>query len=300
MIKKHRLKGIIITILCAIVFLFVYARYLEPRWVEWNEVEMPLKNLPKELENKTLVQISDMHIGDEVHEDFIIKEFEKINKTNPDIVIYTGDFISAVNINQAPYDQLEKALQHKAKGTLATIGIFGNHEYSILARNPTVADSLERLLTKYNIIILRNNAIDLLGLNIIGIDDYWGTNFYPNKALDYFDKEKANIALCHNPDVLDLDIWGDFDSWVLSGHTHGGQVKPPFGKALKLPVDNKDYDEGVKNLSNGRTLYINKGMGHSERIRFNVRPEVTFFTLKSYSPRTNSDLSNIKYSKSHR
>jgi predicted MPP superfamily phosphohydrolase len=32
-------------------------------------------------------------------------------------------------------------------------------------------------------------------------------------------------------------------------------------------------------LTGGRTLYINRGLGHLLRVRFNVRPEVTLFEL---------------------
>lgn len=262
------------------IAIFIYAWRIEPRWVEWNTIDMPIKNLPQNLIDKKLVQISDIHIGEHVNDDFIIDEFQKINNVNPDIVAYTGDFISPVRINHAPFDQLEHILKHSARGKLATVAILGNHDYSVLARDGVVADSICRLLEKYDITVLRNAVIDINGLHISGIDDYWGRNFYPNKVLDCIDNTKANIVLCHNPDVVDLDIWNGYNSWVLAGHTHGGQVRIPFGKTIRIPVDNKNYDSGIKNIDDGRTLYINKGIGHSIRIRFNVRPEVTFFNLK--------------------
>ena len=33
-------------------------------------------------------------------------------------------------------------------------------------------------------------------------------------------------------------------------------------------------------VEGGRRLYINRGVGHTLRVRFNVRPEVTVFTLQ--------------------
>jgi len=120
----------------------------------------------------------------------------------------------------------------------------------------------------------------LNGINFIGFDDYWGRNFNPEKAMNGFDKSKANIALCHNPDVCDIDIWRDYNSWILSGHTHGGQVKPPFLRPPMLPVKNKKYSAGQIELSNGRTLYINRALGHLWQVRFNVRPEITIFELQ--------------------
>ena len=68
--------------------------------------------------------------------------------------------------------------------------------------------------------------------------------------------------------------------WVLAGHTHGGQCKPPFLRPPALPVRNKRYSAGAIDAGNGRTLYINRGLGHLIRVRFNVRPEITLFTLR--------------------
>src|SRR5690606_8882576 len=102
-------------------------------------------------------------------------------------------------------------------------------------------------------------------------------------AMNNYDKARANLVLVHNPDVCDVDIWKGYAGWVLSGHTHGGQVRFPFQKASIIAVENKFYDEGLKHLSDGRTLYINKGIGHATRVRFNVRPEITVFTLRQES-----------------
>lgn len=92
--------------------------------------------------------------------------------------------------------------------------------------------------------------------------------------------QQANLVLCHNPDVMDLPIWQNYNSWVLSGHTHGGQVKPPFLDAPMLPVKNKRYTAGKIDFEDGRTLYINRALGHLWQVRFNVRPEITVFTLE--------------------
>ena len=70
---------------------------------------------------------------------------------------------------------------------------------------------------------MRNKQDEKHGLNVIGIDDYWAINFKPEKVMTMLDQEKANIVLCHNPDVCDLDIWNGYKGWILSGHTHGGR-----------------------------------------------------------------------------
>jgi hypothetical protein len=67
--------------------------------------------------------------------------------------------------------------------------------------------------------------------------------------------------------------------WVLAGHTHGGQVKPPFLPSPVLLVRNKRYAAGEFSLEAARTMYVDRGLGRFFRLRFNVRPEMTPFTL---------------------
>jgi hypothetical protein len=67
---------------------------------------------------------------------------------------------------------------------------------------------------------------------------------------------------------------------VLSGHTHGGQCKPPFLPPPLLPVENRRYTCGEFDLAGDRMLYISRGVGHLLQVRVNVRPEITLFELQ--------------------
>ena len=127
---------------------------------------------------------------------------------------------------------------------------------------------------------MRNESVITQGLRIFGIDDFWGTNFDLVKAVKDYDQSQASLVLCHNPDAADLDGWNGYNGWILAGHTHAGQVRIPFWGSPIIPVKNKNYDKGIKKISGDRTLYINRGLGHSIPIRFNARPEVTIFTLR--------------------
>ncbi|HEY9229692.1 MAG TPA: hypothetical protein VIP11_23785, partial [Gemmatimonadaceae bacterium] len=73
------------------------------------------------------------------------------------------------------------------------------------------------------------------------------------------------------------------EGWFLAGHTHGGQCKAPFLPPPLLPVRNRRYVSGIVDVAQGRTLYISRGVGHLIRARFNVRPEITVFTLRATS-----------------
>jgi predicted MPP superfamily phosphohydrolase len=45
------------------------------------------------------------------------------------------------------------------------------------------------------------------------------------------------------------------------------------------PVRNPRYVSGEVAVGDGRTLYISRGVEHLLQSRFNVRPEITLFTL---------------------
>lgn len=257
----------------------LYAWQIEPFWLEFVKLKMPVKNLPDKLIGKTLMQISDIHVGKRFDHQFIIDSFEKARAFNPDFVVYTGDYVSTYK-DEVQYTELTEVFNKIVKGAMGTVGILGNHDYGKNWKQNQVADTISNMLSSNGVEVLRNASIKLNDLNFTGFDDYWGLNFNPQKALSNFDKSAANIALCHNPDVCDLDIWGEYNSWILSGHTHGGQVKPPFLPAPILPVKNKKYSAGKFDLSNNRTLYINRALGHLWQIRFNVRPEITIFELQ--------------------
>lgn len=137
------------------------------------------------------------------------------------------------------------------------------------------------MLEQNGITVLRNSQKEFAGLNIIGLDDYWGLNFHPQLALRNLDKTKSSILLCHNPDVCDLDVWQGYGGWILAGHTHGGQCKPPFLPPPMLPVKNRLYTSGKIELPDNRTLYINRALGHLWQVRFNARPEITIFKLSA-------------------
>lgn len=257
----------------------LYAWQIEPFWLEFVKINMPLKNLPSNLKGKTIMQISDLHIGNRFDYNYIIDALEEAKNYKPDIVVYTGDYVSYENSQQVT--QLREVMKHCTKGTLGTYGILGNHDYGKNWAEQNVGDQITQVLEDNGIKILKNNSVDIGGLTIIGMDDYWGPNFNAKKALSHFHPDNANIVLCHNPDVCDLNIWGEYNSWILSGHTHGGQVKAPFLDPFVLPVKNKRYTQGLISLSQNRTLYINRAIGHLWQVRFNVRPEITLFHLSN-------------------
>lgn len=256
-----------------------YAWQIEPFWVEFVKINMPVKNLPDSLVGKTIMQISDLHIGDEVDTSFIINALRQAQVYQPHFVVYTGDFVNGTD-PVIRYNQLQQVLQHTVLGSIGTLGILGNHDYGMNWTLQKVAEKVTQMATHAGINLLRNQNAQIQGINFIGIDDYWGPNFNPAQAMSHYNPAIANLVLCHNPDVCDLDVWNGYSGWILSGHTHGGQCKPPFLPPPILPINNKKYAAGQIDVGNNRTLYVNRALGHRWQLRFNVRPEITVFTLQ--------------------
>ena len=117
-------------------------------------------------------------------------------------------------------------------------------------------------------------------MQIVGFDDLWADQFRPGPALRRLDSRRAALVLSHNPDTVDLPVWEGYEGWILSGHTHGGQCKPPFLPPPLLPVRNRRYTAGEFALAGNRRLYVSRGVGHLLQVRFNVRPEVAAFELR--------------------
>lgn len=260
------------------LFSGIYTWQIEPFWLEFVHQKMPILNLPQQLVGKTLLQISDIHVGNRFDYQYLIRSFKKAQALQPDFVVYTGDYVSYENEQQ--FEQLKEVLSFAVKGKLGTVGILGNHDYGKNWAEQEVANQITHQLETVGIGVLKNEQTDINGLNFIGLDDYWALNFNPQKAMAQYDATKANIVLCHNPDVCDLNVWNNYKGWILAGHTHGGQCKPPFLPPPMLPVKNKRYTSGKIDLEDGRTLYINRAVGHLWQVRFNVRPEITIFELE--------------------
>lgn len=276
MTRKHFLKRLLqLSAVGALPFL--YSWQIEPFWVEFVERKLPIKNLPKELEGKILIQISDLHVGNRFDWNFLIESFQKAQQFKPDFVVYTGDFVN--DGTSEDHESLKKVMAEAICGKLGTFGILGNHDYGTNWKDLGSSEKICDILENSGVVMLKNQQQELHGLNIIGFDDLWSPNFDPIKVMKDYDSEKANLVLCHNPDVCDKDVWNGYQGWILSGHTHGGQCRIPGIITPILPVNNRKYISGEIDLEDGRMLYINRAIGHSFQVRFMVRPEITVFTL---------------------
>lgn len=146
----------------------LYTFHIEPYWVEHVRLPLPVRHLPSALIGKTLVQLSDLHVGDRFDWHYLIDALKTVQALQPDIVVYTGDFVTYDSTAQ--FEQLAQVLAHAARGRLGTAAVLGNHDYGHSWRQPQVAATISGMLAETGITVLRNEHLDVAGLQITGLN----------------------------------------------------------------------------------------------------------------------------------
>jgi predicted MPP superfamily phosphohydrolase len=163
---------------------------------------------------------------------------------------------------------------------------YGNHDYGIDRQEGEkvcleLPDIMEDALKRNGCRVLRNSSMNVEHedgrLWFVGLDDLWYGGFDPHKSFADVPGGEAVVALSHNPDTAQV-VDKKSPGLILSGHTHGGQVRLPFVGALYLNTYNRRLDQGLFHLRHS-TLYVSRGIGYIHRIRFYCRPEIPIFRL---------------------
>ena len=258
----------------------VYAREVEPRWIEVKTVELLLPRLAPEFDGYRIVQFGDLHLDDWPDPARLARVIKTVNRQRPDLVAITGDFAS-YSARRLDEELLVGALR-RLSARDGVISILGNHDYL------TDVNLVRRCVREGGVKELLNDAHTLrrgeARLHVAGIDDVMEGRSRLDLVLGRLPEEGAAILLAHEPDFADVaSATGRFDL-QLSGHSHGGQVRVPLLTRIVLPPFSQRYPRGLHRVG-GMALYTNRGLGtvHA-RLRFLCRPEITVFTLRSPGP----------------
>jgi len=128
--------------------------------------------------------------------------------------------------------------------------------------------------------------VTALSLYVTSRDTYLEGRPDLDRAIPAFMRKRTDepvLLLCHAPDFADQVLShpaGPSVALMLSGHTHGGQVRLPLLGAMDLPTMGRKYVEGLFQLQNMQ-LYVNRGIGTvGLPFRLNCPPEITSITLR--------------------
>ena len=271
---------------------------------EVRRVEIPLPNLPPELDGMEIVQISDIHLSGYMTRESVRRAVDMANDVGADLAVVTGDLITGMHDSMA--DCVDEVRHLRAP--LGVYGCNGNHE--VYAR---AEDLAERLYQQAGMKLLRseNAPVTYRGaqFNLIGVD-YQRERTPSGRKMQMLSgieplvrRDMPNILLSHNPNTFNRAAELGIEL-SLAGHTHGGQVQVEildvsisparfitdyvaglYHRPLLMPDVPKRLGETIKLMPNApkglSALYVNRGLGTvGAPVRLGAPPEITHMVLR--------------------
>jgi predicted MPP superfamily phosphohydrolase len=212
-----------------------------------------LDALPDAFSGLRVAQISDIHHGLFLPQEWLAQAVRQVNRLNPDIVALTGDFVTYSRSNIEPAAEILSRLRAR----YGVFAVLGNHDYRVDATAITLA------LRRQHIEVLRNQHVALgfggASLYLAGVDDYgYGADL--RQTMRGIPRDAATVLLAHNPRIISLAARHGV-SLVLSGHTHGGQVNVPLlGTVYGRSPEQMRYKVGWDRLGTTQ-IYVSRGIG---------------------------------------
>jgi uncharacterized protein len=239
-------------------------------------VDVPITDLPASLHGFTLAQISDIHVGPTIRQDYLQRIVTRVNALGADVVAITGDLVDGRVSELAPHVAPLAALQSRH----GTFFVTGNHEYYSGAE--AWIDELRRLgltVLMNEHVVLRHGVL-AESLILAGVTDFSAGHFNaahksdPHAALLGSPAGAVRVLLAHQPRSAMAAAAAGFHL-QLSGHTHGGQFWPwNFFVRFQQP-----FTAGLNRLHD-LWVYTSRGTGYwGPPKRFGAASEITMLTL---------------------
>lgn len=210
-----------------------------------------------------VVHLTDLHLHPRLGADYYQRVVELAEKTQPDLAVFTGDFIAGIH----SLPMLRQALRPIAR--VETFAVLGNHDYW------TVPDGISAVVMNTGIRLLTNESVkvtvDGRAVVVSGYDYPW---LGQDKTALPQSVGKLHIALSHTPDNIYRLAESSADI-VFSGHYHAGQIRLPFLGPIVVPsVYGRRFDHGHF-VVNGTHLFVSSGIGAcSPPFRLYCRPDI--------------------------
>ena len=263
--------------------LVAYSGLWDRHHLELVEQTIRLRRLPEAFHGLRIAQVSDIHY-DEFSEPYFVREMvRRINALNPDVVVLTGDFVTAGLLSRHITARLTYPCAEVLSGIQCPhrIASLGNHD--ALVGWPIVVDALKvhgiPTLVNSSLAFERNGSrLWFAGLpstleDVPKLDEAIPRQTASNEPV---------ILLAHEPDYAPHVVKHGGVDLMLSGHTHGGQVRLPFIGTPRsmLAAGGRRFVHGHFNVG-PMQLYVNRGIGTVKiPVRFLCPPELTLFTLQ--------------------
>lgn len=245
--------------------------------VQLSRVDVPITGLDSAFAGLTIAHLSDLHLGMYTSADYLRRCVEIVNAQRPDIVALTGDYTYINRKYVEPVGDVLSELQPR----IGTYAVLGNHDYYQGAGH--VVRALRR--AKLNVLLDARERLDWRGgrLSLFGVDDLSYGNTNEAKLLKQAAPEEPRVLLAHNPDFIGRFIEKRLRvDFMLSGHTHGGQIRLPL---LGAPhIDSRYGQRFARGLNRWEQIqiYTTRGVGMvGLPVRFACPPEIALYTLRA-------------------
>ncbi|WEG11400.1 metallophosphoesterase [Pullulanibacillus sp. KACC 23026] len=217
-------------------FLFLVFMFIEAKQSNVKNIKVPIKELPTAFNDFRLYFISDIHRRR-------ISSAMLRRVSNPDLVVIGGDLTE----EGVPFERVSDNLAKLKQLGRPMLFVWGNHDLQV---DPY---ELRALLNKYEVGILTNDSYEVVKegerLTILGVHDAT-TNLDVVSLPLLSAKEGVRILISHNPIVCDKLDKSHRIPLVVSGHTHGGQIRL-FGWGIREKGGVQEMDFGTRIISNG-------------------------------------------------
>lgn len=245
----------------------------EPRRVVVRRQVVAIKDLPGPFEGFRICQLTDLHHGKYTGIDFIRESLDKVRALMPDLIALTGDYIDR-------YPFYLEAVIRELGGLEAEYGVYavlGNHDHV------TGGKAVARMLNRFDIPVIDNGRRfiekDGAAFCLAGVGDLMEDRQDLEGALKGVPPEMPRVLLSHHPDFAEEIPGNKRVDLVLSGHTHGGQVRLFSFVPYTSSRYGQKYAGGLVRLK-GTQVYVSAGLGVSlVPLRFNCPPEITVIEL---------------------
>ncbi|HKJ44122.1 MAG TPA: metallophosphoesterase [Sunxiuqinia sp.] len=255
--------------------------------------EIILPTLPKSIDNLTIVQLSDLHLGSFEDNHFMKRCARKIDEINPDLLVFTGDMVNNFAQEMDGFEDILSSM-HAKHGKFA---ILGNHDYGDYSNWPSRAAKeqnhhlLEKQIEQAGFQLLLNQSVTVpvrdTTIEIIGVQN-WGHHPFPqyanlNKAMQGINPKLFEILLTHDPAHWEVKVVPNTQiPLTLAGHTHAAQSGVQFAGIEFSPMYFVQKCWGGLYKRGNQYLYVNRGIGCIGLLgRIEMNPEITVLKLRS-------------------
>lgn len=236
--------------------------YAQAMSFEISKHQLKLKHLEQPLR---IAHLTDLHFGGAHGLEQVQAWVKATLGEKPDLVLLTGDLVHGDSFDthgSKGYTMLKDfaaALEPLSQVPLGAYAVLGNHDYALRWSGAAGIPDLIRHLEQHGIPMLINAGKNLRSdLYLGGVDDYWYGVVNSQAAIASSKENQAVLLMSHNPDILPL--LGSRVSLMLSGHTHGGQVRIPLiGALASVTKYGERYQQGfIREKALG---FVSRGLG---------------------------------------